>query len=667
MTVALLPVVARAARRSGRRRPARRWPAPVAGRRGARTAALPGDARRARHRRLPGPLPTVDPPRRPPRARRTRCSRRSDAGAPVYRWTTRPQRLRRRAHRRPGARRCAATPRVALVEQNARPPAGRRSPGAGAGSGGRRPPAAAPASSSASSTPASGPRARCSPRSPGSVASRAASAAGASPAAGGAPTTATQAGRRALVRGRLRRGRRAQRLRRSRRSTTAATAPRWRRSPPATPGSRCRCPASGSVRTAGSHPRPGSRSTRRAGRRPTPPTTAAPPPTWSPPIDRPPRATASTCSASRSAVRRPSTPSSARCSAPPSRTSSWSAAAGNGGAPSTPPTPSPWVTSVGGTTGDELVGRVAARRTAYGSTGAMASTRTGRPGPARAGRRRAGRRRRAGATARICRPGSLDASRTEGRIVVCERGGIGRVDKSEAVHQADGVGMVLANVAARQGRVRPARRPHRPPGAARGQHAATLARRHPRAPASPWLPPACARPRRAVTPWSSTGDPTAALVKPDVVGPAVGLLGAVPPAVRGTRWDFVTGTSAAAAWTSGLALRLRASHRRLVRGRGPFRPGHDGPVGDRRLLGAAQGAGRPRLSAADAAGARVPGRVPCDYRAWLDGEAARERAQRARRSCCRATATAPSARITNVGRRTAHLLRLRSPGSSSTR
>ena len=35
-----------------------------------------------------------------------------------------------------------------------------------------------------------------------------------------------------------------------------------------------------------------------------------------------------------------------------------------------------------------------------------------------------------------------------GRIVLCERGEIGRIDKSEAVARADGVGMVLVNVAA---------------------------------------------------------------------------------------------------------------------------------------------------------------------------------------------------------------------------
>ena len=47
--------------------------------------------------------------------------------------------------------------------------------------------------------------------------------------------------------------------------------------------------------------------------------------------------------------------------------------------------------------------------------------------------------------ARLCTPGSLDASRTSGAVVLCRRGGIARVTKSAAVRQADGVGMVLVN------------------------------------------------------------------------------------------------------------------------------------------------------------------------------------------------------------------------------
>jgi subtilisin family serine protease len=47
---------------------------------------------------------------------------------------------------------------------------------------------------------------------------------------------------------------------------------------------------------------------------------------------------------------------------------------------------------------------------------------------------------------RLCYPGTLDAALVGGKIVLCDRGAIARVDKSLAVAQAGGVGMVLANV-----------------------------------------------------------------------------------------------------------------------------------------------------------------------------------------------------------------------------
>lgn len=48
--------------------------------------------------------------------------------------------------------------------------------------------------------------------------------------------------------------------------------------------------------------------------------------------------------------------------------------------------------------------------------------------------------------ARRCFPGTLDPAMVTGKIVVCDRGTIARVDKSLAVSMAGGVGMVLANV-----------------------------------------------------------------------------------------------------------------------------------------------------------------------------------------------------------------------------
>jgi minor extracellular serine protease Vpr len=290
------------------------------------------------------------------------------------------------------------------------------------------------------------------------------------------------------------------------------------------------------------------------------------------------------------------------------------AAAGNRGHAMYAAHPSPWVTSVGGTTGDVRLGSV----DLPGGTelnGAMASSRPAGPArlvvgakvPARGASR---------AAARICRPGSLDASRTEGAIVLCERGGIGRVVKSQAVDQADGVGMVLANVSPGgvESDLHSVPTVHLTRGAAATLRAWSA--RHPHGRVT--LRPAGLRnPARRVTSWSSSGDPTATLVKPDVVAPAVGILGAVPPTVRGTRWDFVTGTSAATAYTSGLALRLRADHRwsaDVVRSAlvtsATSVSGHPSALNE--------GAGLPRLARAQRPGLAY--RVGTgDYRAWLGG------------------------------------------------
>ncbi len=295
------------------------------------------------------------------------------------------------------------------------------------------------------------------------------------------------------------------------------------------------------------------------------------------------------------------------------------AAAGNRGRAMYAAHPSPWVTSVGGTTGDVRLGSVDLPGKAALS-GAMASSRPAGPArlvvgatvPARGASR---------ASARICRPGSLDASRTEGAIVLCQRGGIGRVVKSQAVEQADGVGMVLGNVS--PGGVESDL--HSVPTVHLPREAATTLRRwaagHPRGRVT-LTPAGLLNPARKVTSWSSSGDPTATLVKPDLVAPAVGILGAVPPSVRDTRWDFVTGTSAATAWTSGLALRLLADHRwsaDVVRSAlvtsATSVTGHPSAL--------SEGAGRPRLPRAQRPGLAY--RVPTsDYRAWLGGNLERE-------------------------------------------
>ncbi|GEP36509.1 hypothetical protein NPS01_01720 [Nocardioides psychrotolerans] len=231
------------------------------------------------------------------------------------------------------------------------------------------------------------------------------------------------------------------------------------------------------------------------------------------------------------------------------------AAAGNDGGGAAHP--APWVTTVGGTVGSQRRGEVVLPG-APDVQGAMVASR--RVGPARLVL--AARAKAPGASvgaARVCTPGSLDAATVDGRIVVCDRGGVGRVDKSEAVALADGVGMILTNT--RPGSVDADF--HRVPTVHLDRTSGRAVKR--------WLatrpgarvtlrPAASDRVSRAVTGFSGSGDTASGVLKPDLVAPAVGVLGAVPPRPSGVRWDFVTGTSAAAATTSGAAAVLLSRH-----------------------------------------------------------------------------------------------------------
>lgn len=227
-------------------------------------------------------------------------------------------------------------------------------------------------------------------------------------------------------------------------------------------------------------------------------------------------------------------------------------AAGNAGRSALAGHVSPWVTTVGATRGTTLRGQVSVARGPRLS-GASRSRRT--VGPVRlvlgADVAASGARRR---DARQCRPGSLDARKVAGRAVLCVRGGIGRVDKSQAVAQADGVAMVLAN--------------ERPGGVIDdfhsvptvqltqrdGQRLTRWVRRHESTTvriAGIAPQPAAAR----AAGWSASGDSRSSFLKPDVVALGEGVLGATP-----SSWALFSGTSAATAQVSGLAAVLRSEH-----------------------------------------------------------------------------------------------------------
>ncbi len=216
--------------------------------------------------------------------------------------------------------------------------------------------------------------------------------------------------------------------------------------------------------------------------------------------------------------------------------------------------PTPWVMTVGSTVGRMPRGSVDIPGGPTLSGGGRPTSVRGAVVVARAAAT-AGSPRPA---ARQCRPGSLDAELVIQRIVVCERGGVGRIDKSEAVAQAGGIGMVLINV--RPGSV--SADFHSVPtvhlAARQGRQLTRWALRHPRSIVHLSRVRGPKGKRRAAA-WSAPGDPRGPTLKPDVVADADAVLGALPEST-GRTWGPFSGSSAAAGHASGLAALIRSEH-----------------------------------------------------------------------------------------------------------
>ena len=275
----------------------------------------------------------------------------------------------------------------------------------------------------------------------------------------------------------------------------------------------------------------------------------------------------------------------------------------------------PWVTTVGAVTGSvrggtislgdsgSLRGAMSSRRTVTGRLVTAADIAA--PGASRA-------------AARLCLPGSLDAGRAAGTVVICERGGIGRVDKSLTVSLADGAGMVLANVRGTGVHADFQQVPTLHITAEAAQTLRGWLRTHPKGVVTLRPGPGVGG-RTRVVHWSATGDPQSDLVKPDVAAPGVDVLGAVPPLTEsGARWNFFSGTSAATARVSGEAAAVLARHRDWspARVRSALSTTARALAGDSSSL--QQGAGLTRVDAA-----MRPGLVydldARDYRRYLTG------------------------------------------------
>jgi subtilisin family serine protease len=174
--------------------------------------------------------------------------------------------------------------------------------------------------------------------------------------------------------------------------------------------------------------------------------------------------------------------------------------------------------------------------------------------------------------ARLCystaTPGgnALDPAKVAGKIVICDRGVNARVDKSQAVKEAGGVGMVLANTSAAQSlnadfHIIPTSHVNAADGTAIKAYAASVG-----SAATATISARDTTPVRApeMAGFSSFGPALAGggdLLKPDITAPGVDVVAAVaPPGNNGNSFDAYSGTSMAAPHITGLAALVLQAH-----------------------------------------------------------------------------------------------------------
>jgi hypothetical protein len=222
----------------------------------------------------------------------------------------------------------------------------------------------------------------------------------------------------------------------------------------------------------------------------------------------------------------------------------------------------PWITTVAASTHDRTFEKSVTlgngtTYTSAGQGGALPSTplidsvTAGLPG-------------RPATDAELCFIGALDPAKVTGKIVLCARGVSGRTEKSRAVLEAGGVGMIMYNPTANSINADfhaiPTVHVGHVEGAAIKAYIAGTA-----APTAS-MGPAVRKTARApqVASFSSSGPARAGggdLLKPDISAPGVDVIAAVAPGNNfGNNWDALSGTSMASPHIAGVAALLRSAN-----------------------------------------------------------------------------------------------------------
>jgi hypothetical protein len=165
--------------------------------------------------------------------------------------------------------------------------------------------------------------------------------------------------------------------------------------------------------------------------------------------------------------------------------------------------------------------------------------------------------------AALCKEGALDPAKVTGKVVVCDRGVIGRNEKSKSVKDAGGAGMILVNVDPVGLNADLHFVPSIHVDVADGEAIKAYVTANPTSTAQiTTSPDFVLGPGREVVQFSSRGplEATGDILKPDLVAPGVDIVAATSPAILGRKWDMMSGTSMSSPHLAGLGAMLKQLH-----------------------------------------------------------------------------------------------------------